>query len=62
MRVGILHGGLELEAERAIPPSQQLRILRASEMGSPYSSSAVSEPDHDNLLNYGASTTKPKAH
>ena len=53
MRVGILHGGLELESERSIPPSQKLRILRANEMGSPYASSAFSEPENDNLLNYG---------
>lgn len=60
MRVGILHGGLELESERAIPPSQKLRILRANEMGSPYSSSAFSETEHDNLLNYGVPATKTK--
>ena len=62
MRVGILHGGLELEGERAIPPSQKLRILRSNEMGSPYASSAVSEPEHDNLLNYGAAQAKSKEH
>lgn len=32
MRVGVLHGGLEQESEKAIPPSQKLRILRASEI------------------------------
>lgn len=52
MRVGILHGGLELESGRAIPPSQKLRIMRANEIQSPYNSSAVSEPEADNLLNY----------
>ncbi|KAF8488071.1 hypothetical protein JB92DRAFT_3018269 [Gautieria morchelliformis] len=62
MRVGILHGGLQLEVERAIPPSQKLRILRANEMGSPYASSAFSEPEHDNLLNYGAPHTKSREH
>ena len=32
MRVGVLHGGLEQESEKAIPPSQKLRILRTSEI------------------------------
>lgn len=41
MRVGVLHGGLELESERAIPPSQKLRVMRANEVGSPYASSTA---------------------
>lgn len=32
MRVGVLSGGLETESEKAIPPSQRLRILRANEI------------------------------
>lgn len=32
MRVGVLHGGLEQESEKAIPPSQKLRIMRSSEL------------------------------
>ena len=28
MRVGVLRGGLEIESEKAIPPSQRLQILR----------------------------------
>lgn len=32
MRVGVLHGGLEVEADKAVPPSQKLRIIRSSEM------------------------------
>ena len=35
MRVGVLRGGLEVEvdkAERAIPPSQRLKVVRAQEM------------------------------
>ena len=28
MRVGVLHGGLELESEKIIPPSQRLQIVR----------------------------------
>ena len=32
MRVGVLHGGVEVESEKAVPPSQRLRILRASEI------------------------------
>ena len=27
MRVGVLHGGLELESEKTIPPSQRLQIV-----------------------------------
>lgn len=32
MRVGVLSGGLETESEKAIPPSQKLRILKAAEI------------------------------
>lgn len=32
MRVGVLSGGLETESEKAIPPSQKLRILRTAEI------------------------------
>jgi stearoyl-CoA desaturase (delta-9 desaturase) len=32
MRVGVLRGGLELESEKAIPPSQKLKIARAQEL------------------------------
>ncbi|KZV76659.1 delta9-fatty acid desaturase [Peniophora sp. CONT] len=44
MRVGILHGGAPhgLE-EKAIPPSQRLRVARNSELSSPYSSTAYSD-------------------
>jgi stearoyl-CoA desaturase (delta-9 desaturase) len=28
MRVGVLRGGLELESEKAIPPSQRLEVMR----------------------------------
>lgn len=28
MRVGVLRGGLEVESEKAIPPSQRLEIMR----------------------------------
>lgn len=28
MRVGVLRGGLELESEKSIPPSQRLEIVR----------------------------------
>ena len=28
MRVGVLHGGLELESEKNTPPSQRLQIIR----------------------------------
>lgn len=43
-RVGVLHGGAPHGLEElAIPPSQKLRVARYNEMGSPYSSTAVSD-------------------
>ncbi|PAV20367.1 delta 9-fatty acid desaturase [Pyrrhoderma noxium] len=44
-RVGVLHGGMPHGSEeRAIPPSQKLRVARYNEMSSPYNSStAVSD-------------------
>lgn len=53
-RVGILNGGVQhgggvvSDAEsmsRAIPPSQKLRVYRAEEMGSPWTS-AASDTEH----------------
>lgn len=41
MRVGVLAGGLEQESEKAIPPSQKLRILRAGEIKAIARSSAM---------------------
>lgn len=32
MRVGVLHGGLELESEKAVPPSQKIRVVSHSEL------------------------------
>jgi hypothetical protein len=32
MRVGVLRGGLELESEKAVPPSQKLRVLSHAEI------------------------------
>ncbi|CAE6477416.1 unnamed protein product [Rhizoctonia solani] len=32
MRVGVLRGGLEIESEKAVPPSQQLRVVSHSEI------------------------------
>ncbi|KAG8698406.1 hypothetical protein FRC08_005954 [Ceratobasidium sp. 394] len=32
MRVGVLHGGLELESEKAVPPSQKLRVVSHAEL------------------------------
>jgi stearoyl-CoA desaturase (delta-9 desaturase) len=50
-RVGVLHGGMAHGTEdKAIPPSQRLRIARYNEMGSPYASSAVSHSDGEGLL------------
>ncbi|KAF8610092.1 delta 9-fatty acid desaturase protein [Ceratobasidium sp. AG-I] len=34
MRVGVLHGGLELESEKAVPPSQKLRVVSHAELSS----------------------------
>jgi stearoyl-CoA desaturase (delta-9 desaturase) len=44
MRVGILHGGHPHGLDdKAIPPSQRLKITRYNELGSPYASSAMSD-------------------
>lgn len=44
MRVGILHGGHPHGLDdKAIPPSQRLKIARYNELGSPYASSAMSD-------------------
>ncbi|KAI0053187.1 delta9-fatty acid desaturase [Auriscalpium vulgare] len=44
MRVGVLHGGAPHGLEdKAIPPSQRLRVARYSELSSPYSSTAQSD-------------------
>lgn len=32
MRVGVLRGGLEIESEKAVPPSQKLRVVSHAEM------------------------------
>jgi len=49
-RVGVLHGGQPHgNEERAIPPSQKLRIARYNEMGSPYASSTA-QSDGEGLL------------
>ena len=32
MRVGVLRGGLEVEAEKAVPPSQRLQVVRNEEV------------------------------
>ncbi|KAG8733430.1 hypothetical protein FRC11_006317 [Ceratobasidium sp. 423] len=34
MRVGVLHGGLELESEKAVPPSQKIRVVSHAEFTS----------------------------
>lgn len=47
MRVGVLHGGLEQESEKAIPPSQKLRILRAGEIKGIARSAAKASKEKD---------------
>jgi hypothetical protein len=32
MRVGVLRGGLEIESEKAVPPSQKLRVVSHDEI------------------------------
>lgn len=50
-RVGVLHGGMPHGSEeKAIPPSQRLRITRYSETGSPYASSALSQTEDEGGL------------
>ncbi|KIM85791.1 hypothetical protein PILCRDRAFT_96315 [Piloderma croceum F 1598] len=50
-RVGVLHGGMAHGTEdKAVPPSQRLRIARYNEMGSPYASSALSQSDGEGLM------------
>jgi stearoyl-CoA desaturase (delta-9 desaturase) len=52
MRVGVLLGGVPhaLE-EKAVPPSQRLRVARNSELSSPYSSTAsCSDADAEDML------------
>ncbi|KAJ1301935.1 hypothetical protein OPQ81_000774 [Rhizoctonia solani] len=70
MRVGVLRGGLEIESEKAVPPSQRLRVISHSEivaLGSPtgtYSgakdapegSPPTSDLDSENSLVFGASS------
>ena len=36
MRVGVLRGGLELESEKSIPPSEKLRVVSHEELASYY--------------------------
>ncbi|KAJ7749286.1 delta 9-fatty acid desaturase protein [Mycena maculata] len=46
-RVGVLHGGIPLAVDdKAIPPSQRLKIARYAELSSPYASSTAYS-DHD---------------
>ncbi|KZS97073.1 delta9-fatty acid desaturase [Sistotremastrum niveocremeum HHB9708] len=54
MRVGVLHGGFQLaedpeKYERSIPPSQKLRVYRATEMTSPWSSALSDGESHHGL-------------
>ncbi|KAF8755451.1 Acyl-CoA desaturase [Rhizoctonia solani] len=69
MRVGVLRGGLEIESERAIPPSQKLRVVSHSELVALVSPSGTSSDiratqdhsppiyfDSENGLVFGASS------
>ena len=59
MRVGVLHGGLEQESEKAIPPSQKLRILKAAELAALATSlPRVSSADYSPA---GSGTSRPVA-
>lgn len=49
-RVGVLHGGMPQGVEeKAIPPSQRLKIARYTELSSPYASSAA-QSDGEGIL------------
>ncbi|CAE7158894.1 unnamed protein product [Rhizoctonia solani] len=70
MRVGVLRGGLEIESEKAVPPSQKLRVISHSEIvarttpNGTYSrvevprnnSPPISDLDSENGLVFGASS------
>lgn len=61
MRVGVLHGGLELESEKAVPPSQKLRVVSHAELkglttvpGSEGSESGRVRPESPHLSDFGS--------
>jgi stearoyl-CoA desaturase (delta-9 desaturase) len=61
MRVGVLHGGLELESEKAVPPSQKLRVISHAELkglatipGSEGSESGHVRPESPLLSDFGS--------
>jgi stearoyl-CoA desaturase (Delta-9 desaturase) len=45
MRVGVLRGGLELESEKSIPPSQKLRVVEYQQIRSPVAMNGVEDVD-----------------
>jgi len=62
MRVGILHGGLEVEADKAIPPSQKLRIVRAQELvRAQHENDDDDELDRSNMLGIGGGARRAKS-
>lgn len=50
-RVGVLHGGSPHGTdEKAIPPSQRLKIARYNELASPYASSTAYEDEEEDAV------------
>lgn len=53
MRVGVLRGGLELESEKAIPPSQRLEVIRGqaiAQLRAQAAKESIPRPTHDDLV------------
>jgi len=53
MRVGVLRGGLELESEKAIPPSQRLEVIRGqavAQLRALAAKESIPRPSHDDSV------------
>jgi hypothetical protein len=53
MRVGVLRGGLELESEKAIPPSQRLEVIRGqaiAQLRAQAAKESIPRPNHEDSV------------